>query len=296
MNVPNSTISTILRKLDFDDLHDWAGAKIVNRGKNYVKHVDQLSHTEDNTLVAWVTGNDRYATSVRIGADGDFDEFCTCPYSWGPCKHAVAVILAAAEHLKVKRMIPSLDEGSDLGQTLRGDIEENEWLNGEREENNESGRTPSRTEAQTKLEETLESKSYDELLHLLIELSTRFPKVKQYIVESEQLASGHVDKLVRALRSEIRDRTAEAAWYNHWRGEGSLPDYSHVEDRLRALAEQGYVNAVLQLGEELWIKGNQQIEQSDDEGETAMAISGCLETVIAALPGSSLSPSEQLLW
>lgn len=296
MNMPNRTIDTILRKLDFDDLHDWAGAKIVNRGKSYVKHVDQLSHTEDNTLVAWVTGNERYATSVRIDADGDFDEFCTCPYSWGPCKHAVAVILAAAEHVKAKQTIPPLDEDSDLSQTLRSDTEENEGINDEWEENNESGRSPSRTGAQAKLGEMLESKSHHELFQLLIELSTRFPKVKQYIVESEQLASGHVDKLVRALRSEIRDRTAEPAWYNHWRGEGSLPDYSHVEEKLRALADQGYAEAVLQLGEELWSKGNQQIEQSDDEGEIAMAISRCLETVIAALPGSSLSPSEQLLW
>ena len=36
------------------------------RGKGYVKRVDQLFRTEDNTLVAWVTGNERYATSARI--------------------------------------------------------------------------------------------------------------------------------------------------------------------------------------------------------------------------------------
>lgn len=171
MNVPNRTINTILRKLDFDDLHDWAGEKIVNRGKNYVKHVDQLSRTEDNTLAAWVTGSERYATSVRIDADGDFDNFCTCPYSWGPCKHAVAVILEAAEHVKAKQTIPSLDEDSDLGQTLRGDTEENEWIDDEWAENNESVHSPSRTKAQAKLGEMLESKSHDELLHLLIDLS-----------------------------------------------------------------------------------------------------------------------------
>ena len=65
------------------------GEKIVNRGKNHVKHVDQLARTEDNTLVAWVTGNERYATSVRIDNDGSLDDFCTCPYSWGPRKHLV---------------------------------------------------------------------------------------------------------------------------------------------------------------------------------------------------------------
>jgi len=55
-------------------------------------------------------------------------------------------------------------------------------------------------------------------------------------------------------------------------------------------------DAVLQLGAELWTQGNAQVEQSDDEGETAMAIAACLETVIVALPVSSLSPPEQLLW
>jgi hypothetical protein len=36
-----------------------SGSKTVNRSKIYVKHVDQLARTEDNTLVAWVTGTER---------------------------------------------------------------------------------------------------------------------------------------------------------------------------------------------------------------------------------------------
>jgi uncharacterized Zn finger protein len=63
MNATRRSIETILRKLDFDDLLHWAGEKIGNRGKSYVKHVDQLARTEDNALVAWVTGTERYATS-----------------------------------------------------------------------------------------------------------------------------------------------------------------------------------------------------------------------------------------
>lgn len=105
-----------------------------------------------------------------------------------------------------------------------------------------------------------------------------------------------MDKLVRTLRSELRNLTAEPAWYNHWRGEGNLPDYSHLEEQLQALVDRGHADTVLQLGAELWTKGNAQVEQSDDEGETAIAIAACLETVMAALPQSSLSPPEQLLW
>jgi len=73
MDGPNKSIKAILRKLSFDDLRNWAGETILNRGNGYVKQVDQLSRTEDNALVAWVTGNERYATSVRVEEGGEFD-------------------------------------------------------------------------------------------------------------------------------------------------------------------------------------------------------------------------------
>lgn len=65
---------------------------------------------------------------------------------------------------------------------------------------------------------------------------------------------------------------------------------------MQALVDQGHADAALQLGDELWTKGNAQVEESDDDGDTAMEIAACLTTVMMALPQSSLSPSEQLLW
>ena len=124
MDGSNKWIDTALRKLTFDDLRDWAGETILNRGKGYVKRVEQLSRSQDSHLVAWVIGNERYATSVHVDEAGDFDDFCTCPYSWGPCKHAVAVILAAAERVKNKQPIAPLNEDSDLAHALFGDPEE----------------------------------------------------------------------------------------------------------------------------------------------------------------------------
>jgi len=293
-----TSVHSILRDLTFDELHDWAGEKIFSRGKGYVKRVEQLSRTEDDTLVAWVTGTERYATSVCVEEEGDIGYFCTCPYDWGPCKHAVAVILAAAEYLKGKKAIPPLEEDSDLYEALYGDPEDDdEWLDNEREDDHSAHTSPPRrTRIQARIFKTLGDKSRDELLDLLVELSGRIPEVKQHIVELEQLAGGQVDELVHALKSEIQDLTAEPAWYDHWRDEGSLPDFSHVEQQLQALTDRGHANAVLELGEELWTRGNAQVEQSDDEGETANLIASCLEIVVAALPQSSLSPPEQLLW
>jgi uncharacterized Zn finger protein len=286
-------IDSILRKLTFNELHDWASEKVFHRGNDYVKRVEQLSYTKDNTLVAWVTGRHRYATSVSIKGAGNFDHLCSCPYTWGPCKHAVAVILAAVECVKRKESLPELVEDSDLHEALYGYQEEDD--EGE-DDDDLDATTPRLTATQSKVAKILRDKNRDELLDLLVDLSGRVGDVSQHIIETAQLAGGQTDELVRALKAEIRDLTAEPAYYNHWDDESRLPDFSHVEEQLRALTDHGHADAVVQLGEEIWTRGNAQIEQSDDERETAMAIGACLETVLAALPQCSLSSPQQLLW
>jgi uncharacterized Zn finger protein len=261
-----------------------------------VKRVAQVFRTADDALVAWVTGSERYATFVRMQATGRFEHRCTCPYALGPCKHAVAVILAAAQDLKDSKPIPLLREDDELYEALGGESR------GEEEAGDDWDAEPADSvdrrvdKRQPKFQDLLGKKSHGELLDLLVDLARRFPDVKRHIVEAEQLAAGRVDKLVRALKSEIQSLAAEPAWYDHWRGEGSLPDYSHIEEKLRALTDRGHADAVIQLGVELWRKGKVQVEQSNDEGETAMSIGACLQTVMAALPKSSLAPPEQLLW
>lgn len=42
--------------------------------------------------------------------------------------------------------------------------------------------------------------------------------------------------------------------------------------------------------------GNEQVEESHDEGETSSAIAECLEVVLRAVPLTSLTPPNQLLW
>lgn len=293
---PSEAVSGALRALSLDDLRNWAGEAILNRGKRYVKRVDQVFRTVDDALVAWVTGSEKYVTSVRIQATGRLEHRCTCPYALGPCKHAVAVILAAAEHLKDSRPIPLLREDDELHEALVGE------RGGEEDPSEDWDVEPADFVArragkrQPRLQDLLGKKSHGELLDLLVDLARRFPDVTRHIVEAEQLAGGRLDKLVRALRSEIRALTAKPAWYDHWRGKGSLPDYSHLEERLRALADRGHADAVIELGSELWTKGKVQVEQSNDEGETAMAIAACLRMVLLALPQSSLSAPQQLLW
>ncbi|MBU1207054.1 MAG: hypothetical protein KKH04_09020 [Proteobacteria bacterium] len=69
-----------------------------------------------------------------------------------------------------------------------------------------------------------------------------------------------------------------------------------MKDRLEALLAKRHADEVVSLGKELFEAGKRQVEMSHDERETGEEISSCLEVVFRALPQSSLSPSEQMLW
>lgn len=291
------SIRTMLKGLTHEDLREWAGGKIYNRGKDYVACVSQLTRTEDGTLVARVSGSDEYASSVRRDGKDDFDFDCTCPYDGvGPCKHVVAVLLAAAEQLKQHREIPLLDPEDDLYLEMFGDREDaGDWDEEEDLDPDDLLRRPLKGRS-PQIELMLAGKSREELQALLVDLALDYPEVARRIRDAAQLETGQIGNIVRSLRKEIRSLTSEDAWYNPWKQTGNLPDYSHVEQQLRALLDGGHAEAVFELGEELWRGGVEQVGQSHDEGETAVAIAACLTIVLQALPSTRLSPSEQLLW
>ncbi len=295
------TISALLGNLTLEGLREWAGTKIFSRGQSYIRHVKELSRLEDGTLAAWVSGSEVYATSVCLNDEGDFDYFCTCPYDWGPCKHAVAVVLSAAEQVKRKKEIPLLKDGDDLYHALFDDSEDDyadddDWSDEGEESEFAPDTTKVRRPGNPRVQKILERMEKDKLITMILELTAHYPEIERGILEKEQLATGQVDKVVSSLRREIRNVTSEPAWYNSWKGEGNIPDYSHVQAQLQALLASGHADAVIQLGEELWTRGNEQVEQSHDEGDTVTAISDCLEVVLQAVPLSSMTPAEQLLW
>ncbi len=102
--------------------------------------------------------------------------------------------------------------------------------------------------------------------------------------------------MVQSIRNEIDELSSEPGWRHHWNNEGYTPDYSRVQERLEALLNQGYADEVVSLGKELLKAGTNQVGMSNDDGETAMEISSCLDVVFRALPKSSLSPFQQMLW
>jgi hypothetical protein len=169
------------------------------------------------------------------------------------CKHAVAVVLAAAEYVKQKKEIPLLTEDNDLFQALFDDSgdddgdDDDEWL----EEDDEPviKARPAEGKGKARLKKIFEGLGKEELVTLLMDLAYRFPEIERGVLEKEQLSKGKADKIVSALKREIRELTSQPAWRDHWKGASNLPDYSHVLEQLQALLDNGHSDQVIQLGD-----------------------------------------------
>jgi uncharacterized Zn finger protein len=142
----------------------------------------------------------------------------------------------------------------------------------------------------------LEEQTKEQLIALLKDLSERYPNVREDLQDRQNLSRGSVKRVVSAARREIHELSSRPGWRDHWNNEGYVPDYSRVKHRLESLSANGHADEVVALGKELLETGIRQVEMSDDEGETGIEISSCLDIVFQALPQSSLSPVDQMLW
>ena len=159
------TISEMLGGLTDHDLREWAGGKICQRGRAIVDRVEGLRRTADNELVAWVRGTRRYATLVHLDEGGEHEWLCTCPSEWGPCKHAVAVVLTAARAVGRGEEIPLLTRQDHLARTLfdgQAAPADDDDLSGAGDDD--------RRPDETALRGLLEAKSREELRDLLLTL------------------------------------------------------------------------------------------------------------------------------
>jgi uncharacterized Zn finger protein len=161
-----------------------------------------------------------------------------------------------------------------------------------------TAQTPRRTRAEwdALIQADLEKKSAAELAKCVVALVNRFPELRQEFQERILLGEGDAPRLIGEARKELRSVTSEIGWRNHWQHDGHTPDYSRLKHRLERLAELGHADAVVELGRELFERGMSQVEQSDDEGETGMALAECFPVVFAAVAVSSLSPAEKILY
>ncbi len=274
--------------LTWDDLNEWAGSKIVARGRSYQQQgrVSDLAHTEDGALVAWVAGSERYATQVDADYDGMPASICTCPYELN-CKHGVAVVLEYLERVKHNRRVPQAGRGDERLELLADEDRDDEIGH------NEIASSPN---AGKEIDAFLKGKTKAQLIELVHELAEQYPEIAQDLADRRQIISGDTQALVTRLRREIRDIGAEPGWQNYWQGAGHTPDYSGIRTKLEVLLKEGHANEVLILGQELVTTGTRQVEESQDEGETAGEIAGCMPVIVEALDRSSLDGTDKLSW
>ena len=328
-NEPRSeTPSTVAawEKLTWNDLDDWAGSRSVSRGKSYQRQgrVKQLCLSEAGVLLAWVEGGERYATRVELDAAkrrraDRIRSKCSCPVGLA-CKHAVAVIVEYLKAIEGRADVPAVPDAEPRWAVIEGggydfyddDDDEGDWLDDDRRDDEvpqeaaKSGTPAQQTRASTvrkdrKISDTdtrshLESKSHKDLVSLVMQISDRDPHVRRALADESALAGGQFDLLLREARSEMRSLTAEDAWWDSWKGEGHLPDFSGLEERLKTLLAHGYADVLVELGEELVQRGVEQIGRSHDDGETSLQISKCMRVIDEALLKSNRSDEDKIIY
>ena len=298
--------------LTWSNLDDWAGGRSVMRGRAYQRQgrVKDLSIAEDGRLLATVQGGQRYVVAVWLNAGnrrgGKLGSHCTCPVGYD-CKHAVATVAAYLQALTDATPVPTAEPDDPRWHTLSDegfDDDIDDWDDDEFEDDELEQMPPKRRQPQrlarsnwdTKIAQFIRGKSREELADQVLSLVQRYPDLREEFRERIALSEGDAERLVAQARNEMRERTSEIGWRNHWNGEGHIPDYSRLKHRLERLAELGQADAVVELGREFIGSAISQVEQSHDEGETAQAVAECLPVVFDALLKSSLSAPQTILY
>ncbi len=300
------------QKLTWEDLADWAGSRTVSRGRGYQQngYVRALCVSGTGVLLAWVRGGRRYATRVHLDLTRDrrWDRIvsrCSCPMGVA-CKHAVAVVLEYLETVEKGADVPEAPEADERWTILELD-DDGPWEDaGDEDHADEEGPweapgpfTRSRRRRGSGWEDLrsfLETKTSEELAEIIMRFCEAHPELRKGLEDERRATGGEFSELLREARREMRALTAEDAWWNGWKGVGNLPDYSGLKARLKILLEHGQADGIVDLGRELLERGIHQVERSDDEGNTAVEISGCMRVVAEALKESSLFAEEKILF
>ena len=279
------TLETHFANLNWDDLEQWVGATILERGKSYQHHVQDLAITEDDHLIAIVTGTQQYITQVWL-KDGELDCHCSCPY-WAACKHGVAVILAYLDNIQSNTPVRLLQpEELEARLSVYGMADD-------------EGDEPCIDLEQART--LLKNLSKAQLIEWAMEIFADDSSLFDTLPGVEQSADVPVDKTIARLRQQIRETTSERSWHDDWghdysSNSGHTPDYSVIQKQLTKLLRNGHVDAVLELSEELFVLGNSQVSESDDVEETAGELIGCLDIMFVAMSNSQKPVAERMIW
>lgn len=288
--------------LTWMDIQEWAGSKIVSRGKSYQRsgYVSSLGITNKNELIAWVEGTTRYATKVWFKRNKLTSE-CTCPYGFN-CKHGVAVVIEYLEAVKTGKKVSEISSKDKRlvlikeGETFwPNDTDDDPDFYDDNETDYHRESPPKRSEnRQDSVDIFLKGKTRNELITLIKEIAADNFDVQTMIAFKAKINSRSVTTLVKTVKREIDKATAEPGWWDGWNHTGEIPDYSKVKSGLQKLYEMEKYDEIVNLGKILIKKGSEQVEESDDEGKTHDELADTLSVVYKALPKSSLSGVQKI--
>lgn len=290
-----------LPDLAWADLEAWARARIVSRGTSYQKNgsVRDLAITPDGGLLAWVEGSRNYATTVSL-EKGKLSSDCTCPYG-GICKHAVAVVLEYLDHLKKNAKAPLASKDDERFILLEDEAlaweDDDDCVDFDDDEDwdEDDDLIPEAEQALDEIDASLRRKSKKELESMLAGVLRNQPGLKKKLgIAPVPPQKKGCAALVKAATKAIVIVSSESGWRDYWKHTGHTPDYSPVRKYLRQLLDEGCADDVVPLGEKLFTRGIEQVEQSHDEGETALEIANTMPLVIKALAKCSLSDTDKL--
>jgi len=145
----------------------------------------------------------------------------------------------------------------------------------------------------------LEKQTKAQLVELLDELTRAFPDVKEFLEDRRNVRSGNASTLLKAIRQELADIREGPDWdeYEYEYDQEYQPvSFNRLKTYLQALLIAGPAEELLQVGKELINAVNFALDNYDIEGDIIDEVPACMEIVIQALPASSLSSSEKLIW
>ena len=282
----------LFRDLTWGDLSQWSGAAILERGKSYIRSVSDLTIIDDDHLVANVQGQHRYSTEVWF-EDGDLKYRCDCAFNRGPCKHSIAVILVALEHVKTETPIPTVD-GEQTVSNSRNTIDRAYSRN---------YRLP-RMDTE-KLRAVLQRIRSEDLIDWatrqiienldLVEDLPRGVKAEALEPDIVSVSDGQIDSIRQLIRNETERRFDVYAQDYHDRRYRNEPDYRQIEKEFQTLTDHGRSSELIELGIEFMALGMTQIDETQPGTEPFKRFRNCMTMVVDAIRSSNLTLSEKVI-
>jgi len=135
----------------------------------------------------------------------------------------------------------------------------------------------------------LQSQTKEQLVALLEELAESHFPVAKVLQDRCTLAGAGPKDIIASIKKELAQIEEQAEW------DDGVDNVTHLKQRLENLLAMGYVDEAVGIGEELLNVGNRCMETNTGE-YLHSEIADCMALLFQALPRSSMSLVEQILW